>query len=852
MPNLAPDLRQQGGKGANLVRLEQAGLPVPTFVILDTDEYRSFVSDAGLGPVISAALDQEPAPASERIRAAFAAASLTDDQTDRLLRLIAPFATTAVAVRSSATAEDLPGYSFAGQQDTFLDVRGTEAVLAAVVECWSSLWTERAISYRQRNEIPQDDVALAVVVQELVPADASGVMFTANPRTGRRDEIVVDAVLGLGEALVSGQVTPDSFTLDSTTGAIGNSALAGPTPAVSETQLRQLARLGARIQNLYGEPMDIEWARVGDELSILQARPVTSLYPLPDLPGPPSPEPEAWFSFGAFQGMLEPVTPLGQDMLRILMCGTAQLANAEVDWRTNRFVAVAGERVWIRVDGLARTRMTRAVLTRLLPLAEPTTAALLDELLTEPGFAVTRAVPQGRLIRPMSRVLAQVAARIRATRIDPATTRQNIEREAAAFLTRARSVAEATGVGLHPQTRLSARVAALEELAGSFFPLMLPLFPAVMVPTMTALTKLRAAAARTGLPDADLLAMSVLRALPGNVTTEMDLAVGDVAAAIRADASAWGWVTETSAADLARSYLAGNLPATAQRAVGAYLDDYGMRGVAEIDFGAPRWRDDPEPVMRTLKAAVEVVDPDEQPRALHTAGQHEAGRSLRRLMDASGRADAARIRSWARTIRGVFGARETPKFTIIRMFGLLRDQFGASGRDLVAEGVLDEPGDIYFLHLDELGDAFTTDRRRLVAERRARYRAEQRRGQIPHLLVSDGRALYPSITDGADLSGTGVSPGVAEGTVHIIGDPRTEQLERGEILVCRGTDPAWTPLFLTAAGLVTEVGGLMTHGSVVAREYGIPAVVGVPGATQRLTTGQRVRIDGTSGTIALL
>ncbi len=235
---------------------------------------------------------------------------------------------------------------------------------------------------------------------------------------------------------------------------------------------------------------------------------------------------------------------------------------------------------------------------------------------------------------------------------------------------------------------------------------------------------------------------------------------------------------------------------------------------------------------------------------MHKAGQHEAGRSIRKLMDASTPARAQRIKRSAQAIRGLAGARETPKFTLVRCLGLIREGLDASAAELVENGRLGAVPDIAFLRVDELERAFAAEWHEVVAGRRAVYEAEGRRRQIPRVLVEDGRAFYDGLCAGsASLGGAGVSPGVAEGPVRVVLDPRTTPLKPGEILVCPGTDPAWTPLFLVAGGLVTEVGGLMTHGSVVAREYGIPAVVGVHAATTRLVDGQRVRIDGSSGAI---
>ncbi|HHU40536.1 MAG TPA: phosphoenolpyruvate synthase [Propionibacterium sp.] len=851
------ELRTYGGKGANLVRLREAGLPVPPFVVLPPALYEEFLDASQLHPVITAALQRKPAEASSLIRAAFASAGLGAPLARAILAQLAPLLVdgelaTPVAVRSSATAEDLPGLSFAGQQDTFLTVTSLDDVLARVVDCWASLWTERAISYRTRNHIDHEAVSIAVVVQRMVAADASGVLFTVNPRTGRRDESVVDAALGLGEDLVSGRITPDTFTLETATGDVRTQELAGPTASVSPDQLRELAALGRRIAELYGEPTDIEWARSGDEVFVVQARPITTLYPLPPASPAGHTQPEVWFSFGAFQGVLEPLTPLGQETIRIMLAGAARLVGRKVDWRTNRFVQTAGERLWLRFDDLLRIRATRKLIADFLPMVEPGTAAILRRLGNEPGLRATRTAPRAGIAAGFLALVPRIAPRIRAASANPAGARRALERSAEGLIEHIdRAVTRAAGQPT-PQERLSARVDVIDELGRRAFPTLLPVFAPVMGPTVLTLRTLRELARHTRLPDADALAMNVMRALPGNVTTEMDLALSDVALRIRGDATAWGWVAETPASDLARQYLARGLPRVAQQAIDGFLERYGMRGVAEIDLGSPRWRDDPTPVMHTIKAYLGMPVAT-QPRAVHKAGQHEAGRSIRALMDASTPVRAQKVRKAAKLIRGMAGARETPKFTLVQCLGLIRSGLDASAAELVEQGRLGSVDDLAFLRVDELRRAFSAEWQDVVSERRAAFEAEELRGQVPRVLVEDGRTFYEGLSAGsADLSGAGVSPGVATGVVRVVHDPASSQLRAGEILVCRGTDPAWTPLFIAAAGLVTEVGGLMTHGSVVAREYGIPAVVGVHDATRRLADGQRIRIDGSSGAIELL
>lgn len=843
------DLERLGGKGANLVWMRDADLPVPPFVVLDTSEYRKFVAAHDLAPTIADALAHEPGEASDLIARAFER-PLPPEQRQRILDQIGALADAPVAVRSSATAEDLPDASFAGQQDTFLNVEGADAICSAVVRCWASLWTERAIVYRRRGQIAPESVALAVVVQQMVNADASGVLFTADPLTGLRSRIVVDAVAGLGEALVSGQVTPSHYEVDvdsSTTGAVD----AGP---LTPSHLTELVALGRRVAELAGSPQDIEWTRTGDAFQVVQSRAITSLFPLPA----GTRQSDIWFSVGAFQGVLAPLTPLGADALRTLGAGLARVFGRHAH-RDNPYVGYAGERLWVRLDALTATPIGPRLVPMMLRAAEPNSGVvlqrLLDERSTQPDHAQAKKSRAGlvhfaRLVAP---VLAPIAPRAARAVVDPAALRARLDANTDRLVDGVRRDLALANRSPEAPRRLAIRLDALDRFGDRAFAVLIPSFAPIMGPALGLLTHLRSLAAKTGLPDADALALTVLRSVPGNVTTDMDLTLWHTTQQIAVDPLARSVVADSTPTELADAYAAGGLPAGARGPMLDFLDRYGMRGVAEIDLGTPRWREDTVGVWTTVKAYLDTP-PDTAPDRLYADGRRAALDAVERLAEASTPANARQIRALAPRIRNLIGARETPKFTFIRGLDLLRAALLESGADLVAAGVLDEAGDVVFLHLDELASAFTAgDLRPIVAERKATRAREERRGRVPLVMAGDGRTFYDAGTSGdADLAGMGVSPGVVEGRACVVDDPRTSTLEPGDILVCRGTDPAWTPLFLTAAGLVTEVGGLMTHGSVVAREYGLPAIVGVPGATEVLRDGRRIRLDGSAGTITFL
>jgi rifampicin phosphotransferase len=872
------DIAIVGGKGANLGEMIRAGLPVPDGFILPTSAYRDFLDANGLKEKIAillTGLSAEDAPqlemASANIRAAFTAGKLSSDLETSIREAYAKFGSKPVAVRSSATTEDLPDLSFAGQQDTYLNIIGEQALLKAVVDCWSSLWTARAIGYRMRNGISNEGVALAVVVQMMVASDTSGVLFTANPLTGLLSETVIDATFGLGEALVSGQVEPDHFVVNSLTGEVVSSILgtkavstrskpgggvettaeAGETrQTLTKNELEQLVALGQKVQSEYGAPQDIEWAVSQGKLYLLQARPITSLFPVPEVSFDPL---TIWVSFADVQGLSGPMTPLGQDTLRTVVAGAGRMFHAETTIEKVRLFASAGERIWVRISDLLRNPLGYKVAPGAFGFLEPSIGLILRELLTDPHLGAG----QGKLkLKTLARLLyffGPVFIRFIGNMLWPAQARTKFD----ALIDHSLATKQIKP-GADRFERLANTVAFMRSRISDVFAFMLPRFIPLFGPSMAAFTLLNRM-----FPDDRVLVLEVTRGLPNNVTTEMDLALWKTALAIRADAASVVLFQGAEAGILAQKYLAGALPTAAQQAIEQFMERYGMHGVGEIDFGQVRWREDPTPVMHTLQSYL-YIEGSSAPDEVFARGEAESTAAIEKLVGKAsklphGWLKKKQVRMAARRIRLLMGGRESPKFFAVRTIGIARKAMLAVGQEFVQAGTLERADDLVYLRLVEL-DALAKQEQRdwkvLVAERRATYQRETRRRQAPRVLVSDGRAFYEGFgaeTDTSNaISGSPVSPGVVEGVVHVVLDPRGTQLTPGEILVCVGTDPAWTPLFLTAGGLITEVGGVLTHGSVVAREYGIPAVVGVHEATRRLKSGQRIRLDGTSGIILLL
>jgi rifampicin phosphotransferase len=881
-----------GGKGANLATMARAGWRVPDGFHLTTLAYEAYVTANHLQEHIQASLPPPCADptaleaASANIRSGFTAGSIPAGVASALLEAYARLGRPAVAVRSSATCEDLPEASFAGQQDTYLNTLGDASLLQAIVRCWASLWTARAIGYRQRNGISQHGVSLAVVIQCMVESTASGVLFTANPLTGLRSEIVIDATFGLGEALVSGQVEPDHYVVNGLSkeitaltlgskrsvlhslpgGGTAKVALVAPQrQALPDDVIRSLAELGRQVETLYGVPQDIEWAWAENTLYLLQTRPITSLYPLP---GGMPPEPlRVLFSFGAVQGLLDPITPLGCDTIRQLFATGAGLFGFHLTRTAQTALYTAGERLWANITTPLRNEIGRRVIDAAMVMVEPTILQALKLIDADPRLQPGRRKISPRAAARLARFVLPVAGNVLCNLLAPNARRKAIVANGERILAETHILCnEITG---SRQERLARLAALLPANIERRLPRALLLFVSGVASGMAALNLVNVLSRQPGgasSPRAQTLwsegVLAISRGLPYNPTTEMDLALWHTARAIRGDTGALDLYQRLTAAELADRYQRRELPAAAP--VDSFLAVYGGRGLAEIDLGRPRWWEEPAPIFEALAGYLQITDSSKAPDAVFARGAESAREAVNGLVQAArkdrgGWLKAGLVRLAAGRARALLGLREQPKFFAVRLLGIFRRALLAIGRDYAAAGELVQADDLVYLDISELSALAGGEPRDwagLIARRREANRRERLRKMIPRVLLSDGRAFYDGILAPTDaehaLTGSPVSPGSAEGFVRVVLDPRLAALLPGEIMVCPGTDPSWTPLFLTAAGLVMEVGGMMTHGAVVAREYGLPAVVGVDRATTRLQTGQRIRINGSTGQIVLL
>ncbi|MEU0845382.1 rifamycin-inactivating phosphotransferase [Streptomyces sp. NPDC005962] len=844
-----------GGKGAHLGGLSRIdGIRVPSGFCVTTDAFRRIMAQA---PSIDDRLDQlsqlnlEDQEAirtlSAQIRRIIEEIAIPDDLAAAITRALAPFGEqTAFAVRSSATAEDLPTASFAGQQDTYLNIVGPAEILRHVSRCWASLFTERAVTYRRRNGIDHRTVHMAVVVQRMVFPEAAGILFTADPVTGNRKVATVDAGFGLGEALVSGLVNPDIFTVRH--GEVVAKAIAAkqravhalPTggtrevavdprrqeqPALTDAQVVRLVGLGRRIEAHFGRPQDIEWCLAGDDFQIVQSRPITTLFPIPETGDQDN---HVYVSVGHQQMMTDPMKPLGLSMWQL----TAMVPMHE-----------AGGRLFVDVTPRLASPASRATLLDLMEKGDPLVRDALETILDRDDFVppLPDASPGGPPARGTSAPVEP----------DPAIVTGLIERSQASLAALERDIRTKTGPALFDF--LLEAFGEHKRVLGD--PQNFQAIMAGMEATWWLNDKLREWLGEKNA--ADTLTLSA----PDNITSEMGLALLDVADVIRPHpevvAFLRGVEDEGFLDELAK--VAGG--AEARDAIEGYLDRYGMRCVGEIDITRPRWRERPTALVPVILDNVRIFEPGAAERRF-AQGRQEARKKeqevlsrLRVLPDGDRKADETK--RMIDQVRAFVGYREYPKYNIVSRYFVYKRALLAEAERLVRADVLPEKEDIFYLSFQELHDVVRSHQVEggLVQRRKDAFRSYQALTP-PRVLTSDGEAVTGAyrrdgVPTGA-LVGLPVSAGTVEGRARVILDMAEADLEAGDILVTAHTDPSWSPLFVGITGLVTEVGGQMTHGAVIAREYGLPAVVGVEQATRLIRDGQRIRVHGTDGYVEIL
>ncbi len=855
-------LQVAGGKGASLARLASAGLPVPDGFHVTTNAYSHFVAENNLQPGILAALKtadiNRPATleaASKTIQMSIENASMPADiayaisQAYEELSGINP----AVAVRSSATAEDLPELSFAGQQETFLNIQGISALLEAVQKCWASLWTPRAIGYRARHGIDSDGLSLAVTVQLMIAAEVAGILFTANPVTGRHDQVVINAAWGLGEAIVGGQVTPDTITVDKVSGQVLERTTADkvlmtvglkgstetrPVPeelrqvaVLDNRQAAELTRLGIKIEDLYNCPVDVEWTLRAGELAIVQARPITSL-PEPEAPSPtewPLPQPKSQFMrTSIIDFMPDPLSPLFGTMgVKALNAGmlrlVGEITNSQADGRfPAEVIKLINDYAYMQVNYTAKEWFW--MMTRLVP-------------------AFPRMIRTG-IVKWRDEVRPHYVETIARWEVQPLN-----EMTPAEILTGADEVLEAAVDHLG-----SMMAGTLGASAGSE-----GLFTAVY----TKLVK------REDDPWAPAFLMGY-----ESTPIQAEKSLYDLAIACQRHEGLVDLILKTPSSQLVTQLRHDRPPADLdddvwqawRRQFQDHLKQFGHI-IYDLDIARPLPMDDPTPMLETIKMYLRG----------HGVNPYERQHSLAEQRELAEETQLSRLRGprrwlfrkslgWAQKQAQV---REDSIADIGLGYPLLRKMLLELGRRIVQAGIIKQPDDIFWLVEQELKEAAVSLERgrqtepmfEQVTERKALWRAEKRVTPPPKL-PPDTKYLgmsadmwlpaHESSQTGQTIKGLGASPGKVTATACVLHGPEDfEEMQPGEVLVATITTPAWTPLFAMASAVVTDIGGPLSHGSIVAREYGIPAVLGTGVATKRITSGDLITVDGDAGLVIL-
>ncbi len=852
-----------GGKGANLGELSKIeGIRVPEGFCISTEAFNRII---GQTPSSNELLDRlsllkagdrsEIRELSGELRRLIEEIVIPADIQEQLTRHLSRLGEEhAYAVRSSATAEDLPAASFAGQQDTYLNIIGKEAILKHVSKCWASLYTERATTYRMQNGFDHRKVRLAVVVQKMVFPQAAGILFTADPVTSNRKVSSIDASFGLGEALVSGLVNADIYKVRNgkvVTKQISTKKLAvvalpegGTTEqeieherqnrqALTDEQILQLERMGRKIEEHFGHPQDIEWCLADGTFYIVQSRPITTLFPIPEANDQGN---HIYVSVGHQQMMTDPLKPLGLSFHQLIAA---------------RPMAKAGGRLFVDITHELASPAKRHILVNVLGKSDP---LIKDALMT--------ILERGDFIKSLPNDIKE-----------PSSTKSNRGASPAGFQTLNDYDPQiVSDLIKSSQTSIDELRRDIQTKSGSV------LFDFILEDIQklrknisdsrsfgVIMTAMNASSwINEKMLDwlgeknaADTLSQSV----PNNITSEMGLELLDVADVIRPHPEVIDYLQQVKEDSCLEELVQFDGGQQSRDAIYAYLDKYGMRCVGEIDITRPRWSEKPATLVPIILGNIK----NSKPGASHLKFEHgreealnkeqELLERLKQLPDGEGK--AKETKRMIDLVRNLSGYREYPKYGIVIRYFIYKQALTTEAERLVQAGVIHEKEDIYYLSFEELHEVVRTHELdyRIISKRKDEYKSYEKLTP-PRVITSDGeivageykRENHPA---GA-IVGLAVSSGVIEGRARVISNLKDAVLEEGDILVTRFTDPSWTPLFVSIAGLVTEVGGLMTHGAVIAREYGLPAVVGVENATSLIQDGQRIRVHGTEGYVEIL
>ncbi|SFR12765.1 MULTISPECIES: phosphoenolpyruvate synthase [unclassified Paenibacillus] len=851
-----------GGKGLNLGELSKIeGIPVPEGFCVTTVGYQKAIEQKetyyALLDRLTRLKAEERAQIGEisrQIRQMIMEVEVPSDVVEAVTHYLSRFGEEhAYAVRSSATAEDLPHASFAGQQDTYLNIIGKEAILQHISKCWASLFTDRAVIYRMQNGFDHSQVYLSVIVQRMVFPQASGILFTADPITSNRKLLSIEASFGLGEALVSGLVSADCYKVQE--GEIVDKRIATKelavygrreggtetrqidpdqqkTQTLTEQQILQLARMGRQIEAYFGYPQDIEWCLAHDTFYIVQSRPITTLYPIPEANDQ---ENHVYVSVGHQQMMTDPIKPLGLSFYLLI---------------TPAPMRIAGGRLFVDVTHMLASPVSRETFLNTLGQSDP---LIKDAFMTLIERDFIKSLPDDRTEQsPGNSSKGRSSAGFQAQiENDPAIVSDLIKNSQTSIEELKQNIQTKSGADLFDFI-----LEDLQELKKILFdPQSSKVFMTAMDASSWINEKMYEWLGEKNA--ADTLSQSV----PNNITSEMGLALLDVADAIRPYPEVIDYLQHVKNDNFLDEMVKLNGGQETQDAIYAYLNKYGMRCAGEIDISRTRWSEKPIILVPMILSNIKNFEPNagnwkfEQGRQEALKKEQELLDRLKQLPD--GEQKAKETKRMIDLIRNFIGYREYPKYGMVNRYFVYKQALLKEAEQLVQAGIIHEKEDIYDLTFEELHEVVRTNKLdyQIISKRKDDYKLYEKLTP-PRVITSDGEIIageYKRENLPAEaIVGLPVSTGVIEGRARVILNMEDADLEDGDILVTACTDPSWTPLFVSIKGLVTEVGGLMTHGAVIAREYGLPAVVGVENATKLIKDGQRIRVHGTEGYIEIL
>jgi phosphoenolpyruvate synthase/pyruvate phosphate dikinase len=832
-----------GGKGANLGEMTQAGFPVPPGFCITTEVFNDFISDIDLNE-----LDAEQA--KEKLLST-PLPNYFSELINSALKNFEP--DTLFSVRSSATAEDLPFASFAGQQDTYLNVP-VKDIEQAVHNCFASLYTERAVEYRKKNNI--EKATMCVIIQQMVFSDASGILFTADPVSGKRHIEIIEAGFGLGDTMVSGKVTPDRYSYNKKKGTLIERRISYKNTAVLPLknggtvtaninsakqvlqfpQIKELFDLGERLEQHYGMPQDVEWAVQDNEIYILQTRPITSLYPLPTLKDEDF---HILICIGYVQMNTSAFSRMGGETFSYIF----RRKDLPLTQYSSELISMPGGRLFSDFSSFFNSGFYRILALKILPEVEPLSAAALSEVFSIYTKFHKKKVhlPKGLKSLPIKAIYHFLKGNTSNTVADAYKLVGEIcEKRSLEILT--------APAGQQRLNSIYENMKLIDIVVNKFAPL--------IGTSMLALKMMKRVEKK--IFGEELYTPYVESGLEGNITTEMGLMLGDIADLANQQEGVISELRNPNYATLNQRIYARNDDFSEKWA--EFIDIYGCRCAGELDISCPRWRENPELIARqvvTLALGKTFGDHRDEYKATVKKAKAKANEFISQVQLKAGKRKARKLAKYVRIYREVFPIREHMKYILVRVMDSARIALLKEGAEMVRKGQILKAEDIFLFQYKEVYEAIANgyDLRDLAVERCEELKYWSKLAP-PRILTSEGECImgqhaFKNVPTGA-LVGSGVSAGTKEGKAKVVLDPRNSVVEAGEILVAPFTDPGWTPLFINAAGIVTEIGGKLTHGSVVAREYGIPAVTGVIDATKKIKTGQRIRVDGTNGYVQIL